>query len=42
MFLKLCVNLRLTSPVPQHVVLLHKIELGYVWPHINFVCSVTE
>ena len=22
--------------MPQHVVLLHKIELGYVWPYINF------
>ena len=42
MYLKLCLNLRLTSPTPQHVVLLHKLESGYVWPHINFVRSVTE
>ena len=42
MFLKLCLNLRLKLPMPQHVVLLHKIELGCVWPHTNFVCSVAE
>ena len=42
MFSKLCLNLRLTSPMPKHVVLLHKIELGCVWPHIKFVCSVTD
>jgi len=42
MFLKLCVNLRLTSPMSQHVVLLHKIDLGCVWPDSSFVYSVTE
>jgi len=41
-FLKFFLNLRLTSPMPKHVVLLHKIELGCVWPDINFVRSVTE
>jgi len=42
MFLKLFLNLSLTSPMPKHVVLLHKTELGCFWTDINFVCSVTE
>jgi len=37
MFLKMCLNLKLTSPMPKHVVLLHKTELACVWPHIKFV-----
>ena len=28
--------------MPQHVVLLPKIELGSVWPHIKFVYSFIE